>query len=94
MVFDTDLNTKDSEIRELTKDEVSSNEFVKWNRDRDKENSRYRDSLGFLDNIETPKLDIFEPLDGSSTASTSVTVSGLTEITADSTFSLMSKTEA
>ena len=55
--------SRNGRIEPVNIEEVKQNSFITWNRSLDLENDTFKNSLGFLSDIESPKITISSPAD-------------------------------
>lgn len=78
-------SSKNNSISRLDIEQLKANSFISWNRELDLKNTTFKNKLGFLSDIEGPKISITNPPAGSvvsvdANATTgAVTISGTTE---------------
>lgn len=70
----TDLEGK---VSELSLEELSADEFIKWNSEQDKKD--FEKELGVLSDLSPPKLEVASPANGLVTDAASIEVKGTTE---------------
>ena len=86
LLFDTDKQL--ASAADLDSEVFKGDEFILWNRDQDLSSNLFKDSLGVLDDIEPPELEITSPVNeaiitaAEGAAGTSIEFTGTSEVNA------------
>jgi hypothetical protein len=75
----------DGTVSQIDIELLKEDDFVVWNREQDKSNNAFKTKLGFLTDFDGPKIDVTDPIAGSSIqvgqseSSGTVSIKGMTE---------------